>query len=105
MEANINKVAQILHDSNEQRPVVLVSGMARGADTLAYEFAKANDVCVYEFPANWDKYGKSAGYRRNEQMAAFGDVLLVFWDGRSKGTKHMIDTIDTQGKPVFLVRY
>lgn len=41
-------------------------------------------------PADWNKYGKSAGYKRNEQMAIYADACLAFWDGKSKGTKHMI---------------
>jgi glycerophosphoryl diester phosphodiesterase len=43
------------------------------------------------FPAEWDKYGKSAGYRRNEQMAQYAEVLVAFWDYNSPGTRHMIN--------------
>jgi len=85
--------------------VSLVSGMARGADALGYRFAKENNVTVYEFPADWDKYGKRAGYLRNAEMAQFADALMAFWDGKSRGTKHMIDCMTQMGKPVVVVRY
>jgi hypothetical protein len=82
-----------------------VSGMARGADMLAAQFAKTNNVQLYEFPANWDMYGKRAGYLRNEEMAAFSNGLLAFWDGESRGTKHMIETMLAMGKPVTTFKY
>lgn len=85
--------------------IELISGMARGADRLAYEFAKMHNVVCHEFPANWDKYGKSAGYRRNEEMAKFADMALVFWDGKSRGTGHMIDSMQRMNKPVQVIRY
>ena len=49
------------------------------------------DGKCYRFPADWDKYGKAAGYKRNGEMARNADALIAFWDGKSRGTKHMID--------------
>ena len=49
-------------------------------------------IPIRYFPADWQTLGKSAGYQRNTQMAQYADALVAFWDGRSKGTKHMIDT-------------
>ena len=69
----------------------IVSGLAAGPDTFGKQWAEVNDVPVHEFPADWKKYGKSAGYRRNEDMAKFADALLAFWDGESRGTMHMIN--------------
>ena len=57
------------------------------------------------YPAQWDKYGKRAGYRRNEQMAEVADGLIAFWDGQSKGTKHMIDIMTEKNLPTKVVRY
>ena len=85
--------------------ISIVSGMARGADALAHSFAKREGVQVYEFPAEWDKYGKRAGYVRNDEMAKFADSLLAFWDGKSRGTKNMIDTMTRLGKTVIVKRY
>lgn len=85
--------------------ISIVSGMARGADALGYRFAIENQVQVYTFPADWDKHGKRAGFMRNTQMGVFADVLLAFWDGKSKGTKHMIDRMHALNKPVHIIRY
>ena len=75
----------------EQTYIEIVSGTARGADKLGERFAKENNYSLSSFPADWNKYGKSAGYKRNAQMADYADALIAFWDGKSKGTKHMID--------------
>ena len=83
----------------------IVSGMARGADMLAYNLGKSANLAVHEFPADWDKHGKSAGYKRNTQMAEFSDVLVAFWDGKSRGTKHMIDIAKQMQLDVRVVMY
>ena len=85
--------------------VSIVSGMARGADSLAVQFAKKHDVKLYEFPADWDRLGKAAGFIRNRTMALFADGLLTFWDGHSNGTRHMIHFMQTTGKPVWVINY
>lgn len=85
--------------------VSLVSGMARGADMMGYQFAKEHGIVCHTFPADWNKYGKAAGFRRNQEMADFSDGLVAFWDGKSHGTKHMIETMTKQGKWVMVVRY
>lgn len=68
----------------------VVSGLAPGVDTIGKDWAEIWDIPVKEFPADWDQYGKSAGFRRNEQMAEYADVLVAIWDGESPGTKDMI---------------
>jgi hypothetical protein len=83
----------------------IVSGLAKGADLLGLQFAKANGVVYYEFPANWEIHGKAAGFIRNQQMSEFSDGLLAFWDGVSPGTRHMIQTMKALNKPVTVVRY
>ncbi|PEU21331.1 DUF2493 domain-containing protein [Bacillus wiedmannii] len=75
----------------EMSKVEIVSGGARGADSLGERYAKEKDCLLQVFPAEWDKFGKSAGYRRNVQMAEYADACVTFWDGKSRGTKHMID--------------
>lgn len=99
---------ELLHLANNEyasHAVSIVSGLARGADSLGRRFALDNDVKCYDFPANWNKYGKSAGYRRNEEMGNFSDGLLAFWDGESKGTKNMIEFMRAKGKPVHVIPY
>lgn len=78
--------------SNIKDKIVIICGQARGADTLGEIYAKEKDYEVNYYPANWDFYGKSAGYIRNEEMAKNSDALVAFWDGKSRGTKHMIET-------------
>lgn len=86
------------------RPTI-VCGEAKGADSLGRRYAEEMGLEILSFPAQWDKYGKSAGYRRNEEMAKVADGLVAFWDGESKGTKHMIEYMQKLGKKVKIVRY
>lgn len=68
----------------------VVSGTARGADKLGERYARERNIPVKQFPADWDNLGKRAGYIRNSDMAKYADACVVFWDGVSKGTAHMI---------------
>lgn len=85
--------------------LVIVCGMATGADTLGRNYAISNGLEVLEFPADWNRYGKSAGYIRNKEMGDVADSAIVFWDGRSKGSKHMIDIMHELRKPVVSISY
>lgn len=88
-----------------QKEVAVVCGMARGADSLGEAYAKVRGYPIHYFPADWEKYGKSAGYKRNEQMAQNADALVAFWDGESRGTKHMIDIANRYNLKVRITRY
>lgn len=83
----------------------LVCGMAKGADMLGWDYAKLNNLPIKEFPADWNGLGKRAGYIRNEQMAQYADGCIVFWDGKSKGSKHMIDLADKYKLSLSIIRY
>lgn len=83
----------------------IISGTARGADTLGEYYAVTHNILIKRFPANWNKYGKSAGYIRNKKMAEYADALIAFWDGKSKGTKHMIDLATNQGLKIKVIMY
>lgn len=85
------------------KDISIVSGMARGADALGYMFAHKNNIRVYEYPANWQKYGKRAGFVRNEDMGRFADGLVAF-DLGTNGTAHMIQFMHKQNKPVYVVK-
>ena len=91
----------IVNSSWEKEITEIVSGTAKGVDRMGEEFGRTYNIKVMQFPANWGRYGKSAGYRRNQQMAEYADVLIAIWDGKSKGTKHMIDIMYRLGKPVY----
>jgi len=84
---------------------IIYTGDARGADKLGNKFAKKNKLELVKFPADWDKHGKSAGFIRNAEMANDADYLVAFWDGKSKGTKHMIDTAKKKKIKTVVVKY
>jgi hypothetical protein len=82
----------------------VLTGGARGADRLGIRWALSHSVRLTGFPADWERFGKSAGVRRNYQMAQAGDLLIVFWDGQSPGTAHMVQCMRQLGKPVVVIR-
>ena len=86
-----------------------VSGRARGADALGERYAYEHDIPVAFFPAQWDVYGKSAGYRRNATMLDYAKdanpIIIAFWDGQSKGTKHMIEIATKANTTVHVIQY
>lgn len=83
----------------------IVSGNARGADTQGRLYAEQYNIPYTLFPAQWDTFGKSAGYIRNAEMADYADALIAFWDGKSKGTSHMIKTMKIKNKPYWVYNY
>lgn len=82
---------------------VIISGGARGVDSAAEVAAKHHGLDTLIFPAEWDKYGKSAGFKRNRDIVEAADVVVGFWDGTSRGTKHSLDLALELGKPVFVL--
>ena len=85
--------------------VVVVSGTARGADKMGEEWAASRGCEVIQMPADWNTYGKSAGYKRNEEMAEVADAAIIFWDGVSRGSMHMRDICHRLNLPVDVVRF
>lgn len=84
----MNCIDFLLEESEE---VTIISGGARGADNLGEQYASMRGIEVMRMPAEWDKYGRSAGYIRNEEMAKVATHCVIFWDGVSRGSKHMMD--------------
>lgn len=76
--------------SNITDKIEIISGGARGADSLGERYAKERGYSLKIFPADWDRLGKRAGFVRNRQMAKNADALIAFWDGKSPGTASMI---------------
>lgn len=85
------------------RPDEIVSGAAAGADALGERWAAENAIPVRRFPAEWQKYGYSAGPRRNEAMSLYADALLLLWDGRSRGSANMLMNMKQLKKPYEVV--
>ncbi len=80
----------------------IVSGRAKGVDRLGEVYAKENNIPVKQFIVDWDKYGRSAGIKRNIEMGNYSDALIAIWDCKSKGTKHMIQYADKKCLKVFI---
>ena len=83
----------------------IVSGTADGADKLGERYALEKGYDLKKFPADWKKYGKKAGYLRNEEMASYADILIAFWDGLSKGTSLMISCAERKGLVIHTILY
>ncbi len=87
-----------------QISIAIVSGGAKGADSLAKRYAQEKGYSYYEFPADWSQ-GKSAGYKRNEEMHRFISHFpkrgcVAFWDGKSHGTAHNFELGNKYGNSV-----
>jgi len=82
----------------KQKSIKIISeGHYKGADKLGEQYAKEKELILARFPAEWDKYGKAAGPKRNKEMAIYANALIVFWDGKSRGTKNMIQHAKQNG--------
>lgn len=90
-----NTINEFIRSNNiDTDKLEIITGMAKGADILGERYAINHAIRLVRFPAKWDKYGKRAGFLRNEEMAKYAmydhGTLFVFWDGRSHGTKNML---------------
>lgn len=83
--------------------IQIVSGGAKGVDTLGERFAQERILDLKIFEADWSKFGRSAGPKRNAEMADYATHLLSFWDGESKGTKSMINLAKKKGLEVKII--
>ena len=79
----------------------IISGGARGADTLAKRYAAEHGIPIRQFIPDWDTFGKSAGFRRNEKIVEACDELVAFWNNVSRGTKHSLMLAEGAGKPIY----
>lgn len=107
--------------SKINRPIEVISGKARGVDTMGEDWAKENGFNIIPFPAKWkdltdepvkikinkfgEEYNVLAGHNRNRRMAEAADCVVAFWDGRSTGTANMIKLAKEYKKPCQVFRY
>jgi len=70
----------------------VITGLAEGPDTIGMVWGINNHLPIKKFPALWNVYGKQAGFLRNIEMLKYADALIAIWDGKSKGTKHTINS-------------
>lgn len=82
--------------------VAIISGGATGVDTNAREFANKHNLEIKEFKPNWYKYGKRAGFKRNEDIIKNCDICIAIWDGKSPGTEHSISLCKAYFKRLYV---
>ena len=97
------------HLTQNFNQVVVLSGCARGADTLGEKWAHERGHEVKQFPADWNRYNKMAGNLRNLQMLDYAQSqehcgVVAFWDGKSRGTRHLFKTAEIRGVPTRVIR-
>ena len=78
----------------------IVSGGAKGVDTSAREYAEAHGIKLTEFLPDYNKHGRGAPLKRNIQIIEYSDMVLAFWDGKSRGTKYVIENCEKRGVEV-----
>ena len=91
-----------IKDLKNSCTLIFVSGTCKGADLLGEKYAIENGFEIERYPAQWNICGRGAGIRRNEQMAQVSDIVICFWDGKSKGTKSMIAFAKKYNKSLFI---
>lgn len=87
------------------KPSEIISGTADGADYLGERYAAIRNIPVKKFEADWKRNGRKAGPIRNQQMAEYATHLIVFWDGKSRGTKNMIEFAEKYNLQTRIIRY
>ena len=93
-----------ISEIRKENEIIILSGGAGGADSLGERYAEENGFNIEKYPAEWSKFGKSAGPIRNKQMAETADYVICFWDGKSRSTKSMIDLAKEYKKPIKIKR-
>ena len=88
LKKELNKFIEDFQLDREE--ITILSGGAKGADKLGEDYAILHKYKLIIIPAEWEIYGKSAGFIRNLEMAKIADACIVFWDGKSSGSQHMI---------------
>jgi len=102
-EFNNSNILNNVMDNLNWKIDSVVCGMASGADTLGKEWADSKGINVIELYAEWDRHGRKAGYIRNEKMAEVGNALVLFWDGKSRGSRNMLKlAFEYKLKPILI---
>lgn len=101
--AQFDEWVRPLLERHDLSSLEIVSGGASGADAMGCAWAHANKVPVRVFRAEWDVHGRAAGPIRNREMAQYADELIAVWDGKSPGTKNMINEARAAGLVTHIV--
>lgn len=103
--ALMKQTVDAIISDNKISNVEIVSGGAKGADSLAERYAIEHNYPITIFYPDWNLYGKSAGPIRNEQIVTHSDIVIAFWDGESKGTMSSIELTEYYGKKLYITNY
>lgn len=82
----------------------VVSGGARGVDSLGERYAKEKGIPLKVFPADWESYGRKAGIMRNTEMSCYADALIAVWNGDSPGTYNMLNQAKSKGLKIYVLK-
>lgn len=99
------KLLESTLESYKNKISLVVSGGAKGADSLGEKWAINNNIETLIFPADWKQYKKRAGFIRNEDIIKNCDTVIAFWDGVSKGTAHSLSLANKYNKPTKIINY
>jgi len=83
----------------------IVTGGSKGADKLAEQYARENGLKLTVYYAQWRKYGKKAGFIRNDKIWQYADFGIAFWDGESRGTQHSFKLAEKYNKKLKIIRF
>ncbi len=89
-----------LEDYIPEDTTEIVSGGAKGIDTIAKEYAQSHNIKLTEFLPDYRRYGRGAPLKRNDEIIQYSDLVLAFWDGKSKGTQYVIKRCEALCVPV-----
>lgn len=95
-------IEQCIQEIGATHTLILLSGGCKGADLLGERFAREHGFAIEHYPADWKKYGKSAGPKRNREMAKACDYVICFWNGKSRGTASMIAYAEKLEKQIWV---
>ena len=101
-EEAVEFIKQSIQELTVLNDIIILSGGCKGADMLGERYAKEYGYKTKKFPAQWGKFGKAAGIIRNKEMADNADAIICFWNGKSKGTKALIDYTRASNKTLFI---
>lgn len=91
-----------LNDFFEDEPAAIISGGAKGVDSCAAAYANGHNIKLVEFLPDYSRFGRCAPLKRNNLIVEASDIVIAFWDGKSRGTKYTIDYARKAGKKVLI---
>lgn len=98
-----SKLDAYLADKRDKYDITIICGDAQGADAMGFAYASNHNLKIEHFPAEWGRFGSAAGPIRNKKMAQKADAVIVFWDGKSPGTRDMIQNAKAEGLPCTVI--